>query len=256
VKPIGLPEGPWVTPVGSFPKVSCWYTQPRTSASVQTVPPIRYSYNQQGNLREAIESTGTDAANISNSLGSTNAENNTNLVVEPVATYSTFILSETIGDPATDIGDFGGSCFDYTVENETPNPFSSPQVSDLYQSCSAGNADPLSGQTNGNCYYLGYFTLNIDGTMSFTRQANSTTPPPPPPQPSLSITQNGLTNIISFGTTNGATYTLHYNTLSGLTTPRSTWPTLGSSIIGTGGTTNFTDTAAASGRVYTISAHN
>jgi hypothetical protein len=256
VKPIGLPEGPWVTPVGSFPKASCWYTQPRTNASVQTVPPVRYSYNQQGNLRSEMLSAGTDAANISSSIGTTNADNNTNLVVESVATYSTFTLSETIGDPVTDIGDFRGTCFDYTVENETPSTFSSPQVSDLYQSCSTGFPDPLSSQTNGNCYYLGYFTLNTDGTMSFTRQANSTTPPPPPPQPSLSITQNGLTNIISFGTTNGATYTLHYTTISGLTTPRSTWPTLGSPIVGTGGITNFTDTAASSGRVYTISAHN
>lgn len=34
--------------------------------------------------------------------------------------------------------------------------------------------DPITGSTTGNADYLGYFTLNPDGTMTFTR-ANSTT---------------------------------------------------------------------------------
>jgi hypothetical protein len=103
--------------------------------------------------------------------------------------------------------------------------------------------------------YKGYFTLDLStGTphLTFTPSSSASTAPP---APTLTITQSGITNIISFGTTNGATYNLIYNTLSGLTSPRSTWPTLGSSIIGTGGVTNFTDTVTGSGRVYSVTAH-
>jgi hypothetical protein len=103
--------------------------------------------------------------------------------------------------------------------------------------------------------YKGYFTLDLStGTphLTFTPSSSASTAPP---APTLTITQSGITNIISFGTTNGATYNLIYNTLSGLTSPRSTWPTLGSPIIGAGGVTNFTDTNVTSGRVYSVTAH-
>jgi hypothetical protein len=104
--------------------------------------------------------------------------------------------------------------------------------------------------------YMGYLKVDLStGTPHLTFTPAGAPFTAPPPAPVLTITQSGITSVISFGTTNGATYNLLYNTLSGLTSPRSTWPTLGGPIIGTGGVTNFTDTNVTSGRVYSVTAH-
>jgi hypothetical protein len=103
--------------------------------------------------------------------------------------------------------------------------------------------------------YKGYFKIDISTGTPHLTFTPSGAPYSEPPAPRLTITRSGITNTISLGTTNGATYTLIYNTLSGLTTPRSTWPVLGSPISGTGTTINFTDTNAAAGRVYSVTAH-
>ena len=54
---------------------------------------------------------------------------------------------------------------------------------------------------------------------------------------------------------NGASYSLIYTNLSGITTPRTNWFTNGSPIIGAGGVTNFTDTTAGSDRIYSVTGH-
>jgi hypothetical protein len=145
--------------------------------------------------------------------------------------------------------------FAHNICQYAPSPFGAAIRSDFYVDYPNGSPDPLNNNaTSGNVSLLGYFLFFPNGTITFTRQANMVVTPPPP-APVLSISQSGITNIISFGTTNGATYTLIYNALSGLTTARSNWPTLGSSIIGTGGTTNFTDTTVTPGRVYSVTAH-
>jgi hypothetical protein len=103
--------------------------------------------------------------------------------------------------------------------------------------------------------YVGYFTLNTT-TPSFTFTPSAAPGGPVlPPAPTLSIAHSGITNVISFGTTNGATYSLIYTNTAGLSAPRSTWSTLGSPILGAGGSTNFTDTSADPDRVYSIKAH-
>ena len=109
--------------------------------------------------------------------------------------------------------------------------------------------------TTASYAYVGYFTADLStGTPHLTFTPAGAPFTAQPPAPILTITQSGITNIISFGTTNGATYNLLYNTLSGLTSPRSSWSPLGSSIIGTGGITNFTDTTVTPGRVYSVTA--
>ena len=177
---MGFPDGPWVTPVGSFPKASIWYTLARINPGVQTTPPPRNYYNLQGIIRGAMLGVGTGAESISQSLATTNAFNNTVLVTEPTAdTGST--LTTYIGDRSdSTLGDFSpsGEGLTFSVENTNPASFTSPTVSDLYQSCSAGVGlvDPYTGQTNGSCYYVGYFTMKTDGTMTFTRATVSTVP--------------------------------------------------------------------------------
>jgi hypothetical protein len=251
---------PWVTSLGTFPQSTIWYTLPRTSLGVQTPAPSRIAGGAQGPVRNLMIGVGQNAVTISAPLA-TGTLNGPNLVSEPTTGNGSTDLTAFIGDlgnPA--IGDWQGQYFSSVVENTNGGPFTAPTQSDLYQSVPSSviggrgavtNVDPISGQTNGSAYYIGYFTFNTNGTIVFTRATGTVTPPPP----TLTITTIGGLNTISFGTTNGATYSLIYTNLAGVTTARSNWFTLGSPIIGTGGTTNFTDSANTSGRVYSVTAH-
>ena len=167
----------WVTSLGTFPASTAWYTRARTNATSQSTAPARLRSGNNATLVQQILSTGQGAINISTALGTTNSDNNTILVREPITdTYN--YLTAFIGD-RTDptFGDFGGSAFHYSVENTVPSSFTSAVVSDLYESCPLNTVDPFTGTTTGAAYFVGYFTLNTDGTMSFTRA--TATPPPP-----------------------------------------------------------------------------
>lgn len=168
-------SGSWVTPLGSFPQDTLWYTLPAASISVQTQPPQGSYYPSQKNTKTEINSVGTSAATISQTLNSTNAV----LVIEPVATFPQNILSFFIGDN-TDVseGDFGGSGnpLAYIVENTTPNPFTAPQRDDFYQVVPINELDPITGQNTGVGYFVGYFLLYPNGTETFTRASAVTAP--------------------------------------------------------------------------------
>ena len=200
-----------------------------------------------------------DAESISSGLAVTNADNNSVLVREPASDDGTSTtLNDYISDQSTpSLGDFGGATLDFSVECTNPASFTSPTRSDFYQSCpnSGGTTytDPITGQTTGNCYFVGYFLMNPNGTMTFTRAQTTTSGPPPAPV--LSIHRSGNTSTISFNTTNGANYTLVCTNTSGLSTPRGTWPTVGSPITGNGSPANLTDTTTDPRRVYSVIAH-
>jgi hypothetical protein len=197
--------------------------------------------------------------------GGTNANNNSSLVVEPVQNaYAQFNLTARMGDRFNPtIGDLGGDGISFNIEQMTPASFNSAAVADFYESAPAPGGrpgsltyypDPISGSTT-NVYYVGHFDLSPSGELTFTREAAGTTPPPPPPPPVLGVAFNPTTATISFGTTNGATYTIIYTNFAGLTAPRTTWPVLGNPITGNGGTATIQDTLTAEGRVYSIIAH-
>lgn len=252
---------PWVTPLGTYPQSTIWYTLPRVAAGTQTAAPGRLAGGSQGAVRDLMLAVGLNGTTLSQNEVTTNADNNTGLVREIVSGNASSILTAFIGDLQTNtIGDFQGQYFNANVENINPNTFTSATQSDLYQSVPSSviggrgavtNIDPITGQTNGSSYYIGYFTFNTNGTMTFNRAATSTAPP----APNLTITSIGGTNTIWFTTTNGATYTLLYTNLPGITSARSNWFTLGSPITGNGGTTNFTDSTVTPGRIYTVTAH-
>jgi hypothetical protein len=255
-------SGVWSTPLGNFPQSTIWYTVPRTNVSVQSTVPTRFASVSQGEVGQDMLSIGNGAQTIGSDLpGGTNVDNNTILVREPFQnSYSAFYLDTFMGDTfngdGVAFGDFTGNVISFQVENVVPSPFTSSVRSDLYESAPAAfrtttYRDPISGSTT-SVYYVGHFDLSSSGVLTFTRD---TTTAAPPPAPTLTSTISGTTVTISFGTTNGATYSLIYNNLSGLTSPRSTWPTLGSPIVGNGGVTNFTDTVTGSGRVYSVTAH-
>jgi hypothetical protein len=252
----------WTNKFGVFSPNTCWYTVPRTNVDVQSQPPKRFSYPSQGNLNGKILGLAQGATSISSSLAITNADNNAFLVREPV-TISDNDLTAYIGDVIDPtFGDFGGSTLNFSVENTTPSSFSSPQRTDLYQSVPASSrtygpfVDPITHLTNGPAYFIGYFTLNPSGTMTFTRAStNTVTPPPPPPPAQLAIGRAGTSTIISFGTTNGATYTLYYTNAAGVSAPISSWASLPLPLTGDGSTKSFNDNSGDADRVYRVGAH-
>ncbi|HTR43782.1 MAG TPA: PKD domain-containing protein [Pseudomonadales bacterium] len=166
---------PWVSGLGAFPANTIWYTVPRTNVNNQTQPPSGSTQAAQATPRSLMNSVGVGAGTISGFLNITNADNNSILVREPV-TYSSSILSAFISDPqSTTNGDFGGS-LSTSVEGWTPASFTSAERNDLYQVCPLGYTNPVTTVTNGPGYFVGYFTLNPSGTMTFTR-ASAVTPP-------------------------------------------------------------------------------
>jgi hypothetical protein len=246
------PSRTLVTPLGTFPKASIWYTLPRVDPNTETMAPLRASPSAQAPAAQKMISVGNGAIVISSQLGTTNSNNNTLLVREPASSsdqnLSAFIAD--LMDPT--LANFNGT-LQVNVENLTPKPFTSPVRSDFYQQCSLNNPDPITTRTTGPAYRVGYFQLNPDGTMSFTRA--STNPVVPPPPPELSIARAGTTTTISVDTTNGATYVLHYTNSAGLSTSVTSWPSSPSTVSGDGTTKSFTDTSADADRVYRVLAH-
>lgn len=267
----GITGTGWKTSLGTFPNTTCWYTLPRTDFSTQSTPYPRASASTQGDLRGEMTGVGIGGNAISPTLGATNQFNNSILVTEPVADFQDHTLSyyiEDNNDPS--IGDFVGQTSiaplypGINYENTTPDPFNSPQRSDFYQSVPSGKTDPLTGQTNGNTYFVGYFTLNTDGSMTFTRDTSSSGGSNPPPAPVLSIissVNNGggggngqVTSMISFSTTNGVTYSLRYTNAAGLSTPVTNWPVAVGTISGDGLMHSFTNSSTDPNRFYDVTA--
>jgi PKD repeat protein len=170
---------PWVTPLGSFPKDTIWYTLPATSVAVQTQPPLRDSFTAQASTKNEINGIGAGALAIAQFLTTTNSNNNLVLVREPVS-FSSDILTAFIGDVNnTALGDFGanGTPLAFSVENTTPNSFTTSQRDDLYQLCPYNLVDPITGLTNQTAsYFVGYFILTSSGTMTFTRATAASVP--------------------------------------------------------------------------------
>lgn len=168
--PGGRNPPPWASGLGSFPAYTIWYTISRTNINIQSQVPSGSSQAAQATPTSLMNSAGVGGITISGFLNVTNADNNSILVREPV-TYSSEILSAFISDPQTPTnGDFGGS-LSTSVEGWTPASFSSAVRNDFYQVCPAGYTNPVTSVTNGPGYFVGYFTLNPAGTMTFTRAA-------------------------------------------------------------------------------------
>jgi len=233
-----------------FPGATIWYSVPRAAANTQSPEPARASSSAQQLTRQAIVSVGAGAASISINLGSSNLNNNAVLVREPINDpndLSSFIggaLNQTIGTFQDTLA--------FSVENTTSSTFNSVAVSDLYQSCPSGIADPTTGSTTGAAYLVGSFQLTPDGKMTFTR-ASTVAPPSPPPPTVLSLSRTANITTISFATTNGATYTLYYTNAAGLGQSVTTWPAASTTITGDGSIKSFADTTTDPDRFYRVS---
>lgn len=235
-----------------FPNATFWFTLPRATSGTQSVAPGRFSSAVQKQVKQEMLGVGIGAAFISSS-GVSNADNTAFLVREPSGD-SQHALSVYLADPNfSEIGDFNAN-LPFDVENNTPANFTSAVRSDLYQSCPTGTTDPLTHTTTGQAYYVGYFELSPDGTLSFTRASAGTQTNSPPTPPELTLARAGSTTTISLATTNGATYTLYHTNSAGLTAPISTWATLPGTLTGDGTIESFTDSSTDADRVYRVGA--
>jgi hypothetical protein len=181
--------------------------------AIQSSPWVRQSSGAQAPNSTKIASIAVNAAGYSE--------------VQPVGPNNTATAvvvesgnSQSYGIQMGPNGNYGGS-FQGKVENLTPDSFVSPVRSDLYE------LRPGSGAGT----YLGYFQLNPDGTMTFTAAGGSTVTPP---APTASIARSNAINLISFTTTNGASYQLRYTNEAGLTSPVTNWTQKAGVVIGNG----------------------
>ena len=236
-----------------FYQSTIWYTLPRSVANTRTAPLGRQSVTTQGTTKGKIYGFINGAQTLSGNVGSTNANNNSVLVRETIASANhydyAYFVENSSGNPV--VGDFSGT-MPTTVENTSPASFSAPIISDLYQSVPQLYADPTSGTNDGPAYYVGYFTLNPNGTMTFTRASIVTAQPPAPTI--TAITRTNTTAYVSFTTTNGSfTYSLYYTNSAGLAASVTNWPH-STSLTGDGSVKTLTDTTTDAARFYRIGA--
>jgi hypothetical protein len=241
-----------------------WVTVPRTNNAVQSQVASRLDWATEHEVRPKIASILLNAGFISQGIGTSNEFNTASFVLEAILLYHQHLLSTwleglndntkgTLNDTWPPSQPNGGN-----LENTTPDTFNNPLRSDLYEvrplTDSALNpiVDPHTG-TNGLAYYVGYFELEPDGSMTFTRQAASA-PVISPPPPALSIARSGNVSSVTFLSTNQATYTLLYTNTAGLGAPSSTWPSLPGTLTGNGSMQTFQDTTTDASRVYRVQA--
>ena len=171
--------GSWKTPLGAFPADTLWYTIPAADITTQTAAPARNNSGTSASAQNEIAGAGQGANTISGNIGITNSDNNSLLVREPVSGNQLYTLTAFIGQNGNVAdGDFGANNdgLPNDVENITPNPFNTPQRDDFYQVVPLHGKDPITGQTNGAAYFVGYFLLFPNGTETFTRAAAVTAP--------------------------------------------------------------------------------
>jgi len=243
-----------------------WLTAPRTNNAVASGSPTRLNYNFQQLIKQKMISivgtpNGSGAEYISSNEAS-NQFNTPSFLSESLSAFPGNTLSSWLaGNPSVDPTEAtfqdtwpptepnGGN-----IEVTTPGNFTNGTVrSDLYEvrpMTTAGGApvtDPHTG-TSGSAWYIGYFEFSSNGTMTFTRDAVSTTPA----QVTLNIARTNNVSTISFVSASNVTYTLCFTNAAGVGAPVSNWPSLPGTISGNGGTTNFQDTTTDAMRFYRV----
>lgn len=234
-----------------------WLTVPRADANMQSSAPQRLNYAQQGSVVTQVKSILSGAAYLS-SQSSAGPDNTTKFVREPVNNSAN--LSAFVGSIVDSSQGTLRDAWPQTIESTTPANFSGSSTADFYEvrptNDPQGNpvTDRHTGQTSGDAYYVGYFTLSYAGTLTFTRGSSGTVTNPPPTAPTLTVARTGTTTQISFTADKGATYKLYYTGTAGLTQPLTSWATAPTTITGDGSTQTFSDTTTDSVRFYRVSA--
>ena len=218
----------------AIPTRTLWLTAPCPDANTPATPWQRESIYQQGPSALKIETIRNNAltwgpANPSDSVTNTPT-------VAAISTGNQYCDNPTLGS----VGNFG--TFQGDVENTTSGSFgylTAPARSDFYQ------LEPGSGPGT----YLGYFELTTSGTLTFYAAAVVSYP-----APTLTVSNDHAGHVlISFPSTAGATYTLHYTGATGLKTPVTSWTTYGTTITGDGTVKSFQQPISGTATFYSVS---
>lgn len=175
-------DTPYDATFPAYPVNTLWVTVPRVGG-VSASGAVRASDSAQSATASEIESIWLGAVAISSML-TANKDNTTNCVQEPYSiangqNYGAYMADPTIPANGTlqGFGPVNGSGSLVNLENTTVAPFSTAVQSDLYQLVPNGATDPQSGTSSGGGYNVGYFQLNPDGTMTFTRASTTIAAP-------------------------------------------------------------------------------
>jgi hypothetical protein len=242
-----------------YPNFTLWLTVPRANNAVRSASPTRQTSGVHQLTKTRMTSIVAGADYISSNSAS-NQFNTPSFVSESLAAYTGHNLSTWLAgaiDPtqATFNDNWPSSEPNRgNIEITTPGSFNSGTVrSDVYEvrplTTVVGTpiTDPHTG-TSGLAWYIGYFEFTSNGTMTFTRDAATTTPAPV----ALNIARTNNANTISFGSSSSVTYTLAFTNSAGLGTPVSNWPSLPGTITGDGTTKFFQDTTTDPMRFYRV----
>jgi hypothetical protein len=237
-----------------YPAYTLWLTVPRTDNSVRSTDANRYGTTIQSFAKGKMASIFSGAAFVSHDIGTSNAYNTAAFVRESIATYPTHLYSVWMGDLSGGVtGTLNDTWPDNNLELASPSAFNGAVRSDLYEVRPLDDGhggvvvDPHTG-TSGLAYYVGYFEFSSNGTMTFTRQAATTTPS----QVSLRMQRTNNVSTISFPSASGVTYSLRFTNSAGLGAPVSSWASQPGTITGDGTTKSFQDTTTDPARLYRV----
>jgi hypothetical protein len=241
----------WAAMASDRPPGNVWLTRPRSSLNTQSTPWPCKSSSQQSNAGSQIDTIGDNASNIAGGgdPNGTSPTNGNTFVVEPEGAGSSsfyYSYSVSMGANGNLAGNFWGDSGGVSLEQSTPANFitaAQPERADFYQLLSVSNALPAT--------YLGYFELSTNGVLTYTAGPSPTTVTAPL---ITAFVHNGTTNTVFFTTVSGGTYTLRGTNSAGLTTAKTNWPAIGSSIPGNGLTNSLVEVITNVSRLYIITA--
>jgi len=220
----------------SYPLQTLWVSRPRLNYDNQTAPWKRFSDLSQGSTSSHIDGIGDSAHQYG--LGvPTDANNTASGIVIPAATTAPY--EKNIGN-----GNFA-LAFQGNVEASTSGTFTTDGQavrSDFYQIIPDDGNGVLPGT------YLGYFTFNTNGVMTYTAG-----PSPLAPPIITSVTRSGTDTTVSFTTQSAVQYSLSFTNSTGLSSPVATWPNTGN-VTGNGSIKSLTHTASDANLFYKVKA--
>jgi len=228
---------------GTYLAGTIFLTQAQSGAGANSAPRDLTGGSQQ-NLVGTVQSivgVGADTAGLlpwSKGNAANSTDNTAKVAIIPTAGLAAVNSYTTIG-PA------GWAAANISPQNTTSATFDSDGggiISDLFE------YDPVGKGPNGNpnyTEYLGYFTFNSDGSLTFSL-------PTPPSTVITSISKTGASVTVNFNTVVGVNYSLFYTT--NLNIARSSWVSNAiPPLAGTGSTGSLTDTTATdTARFYKV----
>jgi hypothetical protein len=218
-----------------------YVSNPRSDLNTQTDPYLSDKSGVQGQVTSQMKSCYLGAQYFQN-FSTTNSSTAVLITDSYVVSGVGASYYETLYNDGS--GQFNGT-FQAVPEQFTPVNFTSsstPVRADFYKLAPAVSGNPP-GQ------FLGYFTLNTNGVMTYTAYPSAVITAPV----ITSFVHSITTNTVTFTTGSTGIYTLRATNSVGLTTSLTNWPAI-SSVSGDGSSHTLTDISTQINRFYSITA--